>query len=367
MAKKVLFIGTYERPLTSVRPGAEIVLGIKRAGWEVGVMTKKNTYFSKQFEEEGIEIHPFIHKRKFSLSEIKAIRRVLKERNYDILHVFTNNAVPNAVIACLGLSVKLVTYRGFAGHVLWYKVPSYLSHLNPRVDKITCVSNGVRDQLRAHLLGNKKKAVTVYKGHDKRWYENVQAISLDDIGIPKGSFVVGCIANVRRLKGLIYFLRATYLLNGEKDIHILLLGKGMDNPQFAKVIENSPLAENIHVLGFKEDVLSWIKACDVTVLPSLKGEGLSRVTVESMSLGNPVIATNIGGNPELVINNETGKLIPPRSSEKIAEAILELKKNRKWAKELGQNARRHIQENFNTERTVKDMMRVYQDLTEEEN
>ncbi|MFO8236038.1 MAG: glycosyltransferase family 4 protein [Bacteroidales bacterium] len=362
MAIKVLVISSYEGPLTSVRPEAEMVLGLKHAGVDISVMTGKDTFYARKFEQEGMTIYPYEPGKKIAVSEIRYIRKVLKEGNYDIVHVFNNRAVTNTVFASLGLPVKVVTYRGFTGHVLWYKPSSYISHLHPKVSKITCVSNGVRDQVRDQLAFNKEKAVTIYKGHNNQWYENIEPISKEKYGIPENSFVVGCIANVRRMKGIIYLLQATHFLKKHKDIHFLLIGKGMDNHKFMGIINSSPLSENIHLLGFRDDVLNCLKACNVSALPSIKGEGLSKVTIESMSLGVPVIATDVGGNSELVISGRTGKLIPPRSPEKIASAIIDFKRNQDWTKELGKNAQKHIKEHFHVDKTVRNILEMYNAL-----
>ncbi|MFP4525715.1 MAG: glycosyltransferase family 4 protein [Bacteroidales bacterium] len=363
MAIKLLVVSSYEGSLTSVRPEAEMVKGLKHHGVEVDVMTKRDTYYAQKFEESGMAVFHYVPAKKISLQEIKYIRKILKKGNYDIVHVFNNRAVTNTIFASAGLPVKVITYRGFTGHVHWYKPTSYISHLNPKVSKITCVSNGVRDQVRDQLFLNKNKAVTIYKGHEPNWYIDVKPVSRASLEIPDSAFVVGCVANVRRMKGINYLLEATQFLKKHADIHLLLVGKGMDNPRFRELIKNSPLTENIHILGFREDVLNCMKTCNVNVLPSIKGEGLSKVTIESMSVGVPVIATDVGGNSELVISGRTGKLIPPRSPEKIANEIIELKRNPDWAKELGNNARKHIEQNFNIKRTIDEMLNLYQGIT----
>jgi glycosyltransferase involved in cell wall biosynthesis len=363
MPLKVLIISSYKGPAVSVRPEAEMLLALQKQGVHIDVMTREDTYYAKVFKENGMQVFPYRPSGKLNMKNIRQIRSVLKKGRYDIMHVFSNKAVINAVHAALGLPVKVITYRGFTGHVHWYKPTSYLGHLHPKVSKITCVSNGVREQVRKQFFFNKKKAITVYKGHKMQWYEGIPAITKKDLNLPDKSFVVGCVANARPMKGVPYLLKATHHLKNQTDIHLLLIGKGMDTPAHLDIIKQSPLAGNIHLSGFQENVLSYLTACDMTVLPSIKGEGLSKVLIESMSMKKPVVATDIGGNAELVVDGKTGLLIPPRSPEKIANAILKMKSNPEFRSKLASNARLHIENHFSMEQTVREMKTLYEELS----
>lgn len=351
--------------MVSARPEAEMVLRLKKMGMEIDVMSDPQSYYADLFREHGIHLYPYRPKRKISLREIRYIREVLQKGSYDIVHVFNNKAVTNAVFASRKLPVKMVTYRGYTGHLLWYKPTSYISHLHPKVSKITCVSDGVKKHVQKQLFFDKDKVVTIYKGHDPEWYNDVQPYTKKQLGIPENAFVIGCVANARPMKGIPHLIKASYHLRDYKDIHFLLIGKNMNTNYHRKWIRESPLKRNFHMPGFKKDVLNHLAACDAMVLPSVKGEGLSKVTIEAMSTGLPVIATNIGGNPELVIHEKTGLLVDPKAPKQIAKAIITFRADETMRKKLGEAARQHIRDNFHIDQTVKEMKHFYESLIHE--
>lgn len=365
MAPKILIISSYSGPVVSVRPEAEMVLRLKKMGMDIDVMSDPESSYADTFRKYGIHVYPYQPKRKISRQEIRYIRKVLLDGYYNIIHVFNNKAVTNAVFAARKLPVKVVTYRGYTGHLLWYKPTSYISHLHPKVSKITCVSEGLKKHVQKQLFFNKDKAVTIYKGHDPEWYKDVNPYSREQLGIPKGAFVVGCVANARPMKGIPYLIKASYHLKDYRDVHFVLIGKNMDTSYHMKWIRESPLKKNFHILGFKKDPLNHLGACDVMVLSSIKGEGLSKVTIEAMSTGLPVIATNIGGNAELVLHGKTGLLVPPKAPKKIAKAIIKLRQDENIRKKLAENAGKHIRKNFHIDNTVREMKDFYKSLVKE--
>ena len=103
------------------------------------------------------------------------------------------------------MPVKIVAYRGIVGNVSFFNPVSWLRFLNPRIDRIVCVANAVRDYFLADAAGISAAAagapVTIYKGHSLDWYRATPA-DLRSVGVPPGSFVIGCVANYRPRKGI---------------------------------------------------------------------------------------------------------------------------------------------------------------------
>src|SRR6056297_88126 len=209
---KVLVVSAFVSKGNSSRPLAEMLLGLKRSGIDVDVLVAGHSHYYDQFIDAGMQV--FVHHipKKFHPPSMRYIRNLVKTNKYDILHLYNNKAANNGILATIGLPVKIVTYRGYTGNVLWYKPTSYINHLSPKVDKIACVSNAVRDQVRRQILFNKNKAVTVYKGHDTSWYKNVKPISREEIGVPDEAFMVVLVANARIMKGVKYFIEASHYL-----------------------------------------------------------------------------------------------------------------------------------------------------------
>ncbi|MDX1453651.1 MAG: glycosyltransferase, partial [Oleiphilaceae bacterium] len=227
----------------------------------------------------------------------------------------------------------------------------YLTHLHPRLDGIICVANAVRDDLRDRVYCPKQNVVTVYKGHDLSWYAEAPA-DLSEFGIPQDAFVVGCVANDRPRKGLPVLLEATKQLPAESNIHLLLVGGGMDSPHIAELIAQSPMKERIHVAGFRKDAPALIAACQASVLPSLKREGLPKTVVEAMSHGVAPIVSDTGGSAELVVNGESGLVVQPGDAAGIAAAIQSLWQDPEACRVMGEKARERIDSHFNVKQSA---------------
>ena len=174
MTIKVLFIGNYDIPVHNIRPEAEMIIGLKARGLDVEVMTKARCFYAERMRSVGILVHDFVPKSKLSWAAIRTIRETLRRGRHHILHLFNNKAIANGNLAALGLPVKVVTYRGQTGNISRLDPSCYLTHLSPRVDKIVCVSNAVRDDLLRRVY-DPAIPVTIYKGHDIAWYQDIQA------------------------------------------------------------------------------------------------------------------------------------------------------------------------------------------------
>jgi glycosyltransferase involved in cell wall biosynthesis len=126
------------------------------------------------------------------------------------------------------------------------------------------------------------------------------------------------------------------------------------------------IERNVLFLGYRPDVSELLQAMDVFVLPSLS-EGLSLSILEAMASGTPVVATAVGGNPEIILDGQTGHLVPPRSGDALAEKILHLLENPTLAREVGQRSRLHVMQQFSLSQMVNRYLLQYVELLGGEN
>jgi L-malate glycosyltransferase len=219
---KLLVISNYIHTVT-VRPEAEIILQLQKTSqYEITVMTSAKAEYAQKFVEAGIRVIDFLPTKKFSLNYVKLIRKELLEGKYHIVQAFNNKAMVNTLIAAMGLPVKVVVYRGYTGNISWLDPLMYIKYLSPRVDRIVCLVEAIRQIFRKNLLFHKDKAVTINKGHDVHWYDDVKALDKRSLGIPDDAFTFVCGANSRRMKGIKYLLQATYFLPANTRIHLML-------------------------------------------------------------------------------------------------------------------------------------------------
>lgn len=359
---KVLIISSYTDSWNALRPEGELIIGLHRAGVEVTVMTQGDADYARRFREEGLEVVDFHPAKKFSKIESRFIRQVLQQGAFDIVHLFNNKAIVTGLRAAKKLPVKIVTYRGYAGNIHWYNPLDYFGHLHKRVDLITCVSPAVKKSLDKQWLFKKPKTVIVPKGHAAEWYREVPVADLQEFNLSKDAFVFSVVANARKMKGISYLVNAAHYLPLDLPIYFLLIGRGLDNASTLQLLKKSHYQERFIFTGFREDVLSLIQSCRAGILPSVKGEGLSKVLLESMFLGKACIMTDIPANEGLAVNGKTGLVIPPKDSHALAGAILQLAQNREFCEKMGKEAFRHVSQHYNLHSSVAKMVKIYQSL-----
>lgn len=356
---KVLIVARYNS-LISHRVEAHMVRRLFEKGIDLEILTNERSQHAIAFENAGITVHYGHPEDKISVGSIKKIRELIKTRGFEIIHLFNSRAISNGVLAAKGLDVRVVTYRG-SGDLHWHDPMAYLTHLNPRVDKISCLSNYVKKQVDKQFLFRKKKTVVHYKAFLPEWFDNVIPADLEQFGIPRRATVAACAANYRKVKGIEYLLKATPLLAGNPEFHLLILGSGMDIPGIQKLVRNSPMNNRIHFGGYRDDIYEVIKACHIYIQPSLK-EGLSKSVIEAMAQEIPCVVSNVGGLPELIEHNVSGLLVPPKNPEALASAILKLVNDKDLRDTLGKNARKRLFQKFSMDKYVDGVYDMYLDL-----
>jgi len=349
----------------SDRPEAESFIGLHKAGVGITVVCGHGATHLQRLKSAGIEVIELDMQGRIDRHAIKVIRTLLKSRSFDIIHMYNNRAVSNGLLASFNINIRRIAYRGIVGNVSFFDPASWMTYLDPRLDRVVCVANAIRDYFRSmRFLGmklNPQRFQTIYKGHDLSWYQD-KPVEPQQFGIPADAFVVGCIANVRPRKGIHILIEAMNHLPDDIPIHILLIGN-MDNARLQQQINASRHSGRIHQTGFREDAPAVIAGCHASVLPALKREGLPKVVIESMAYGVPAIVTDSGGSPELIEDNISGLIIPPGSAIAIAEKITYLARNRQRLSEMGEQAKLRIQHCFHTSATVQQTLDLYRELT----
>lgn len=356
---KILVISDY-RSVGSSRPEAEIFIRLAQLGHLVHIISHPGaTYYNQRFRDAGIVVIENPPTKKISPTYIRFLRQLVKENGYDVLHAFNSKGLTNAVWALRGLKTRLIAYRGFAGQTHWYDPMMYLKYFHPRVDHIICVSKDIEDILSENIIGGRNKLTTIPKGHDPRWYQDIIPADRNSLGCKPEDIVVCFLANVRPFKGLTYLLQATHLLSGDLPFQFIFIGHGYDDPSIRHEMDGSPLRERLHVLGFRSDAIQVLAAGDCLVQVSTHGEGLSKSVVESMFLGIAPIITDIPGNEGLVVNGESGWIVPIKDPQAIADALTAMASDAPERKRRGANAREHMRNHFHIDQTVASFVELY--------
>lgn len=348
-------------------PETHMLIGLKQAGVNIDVMCPDSAPHLSLLRAAGINVIHLKLKSRFDKQGTQAIRQQLINHQYDIMHVFNNKATSNGLRASRGVSLKIIAYRGIVGNVSFLDPMSWTTYLHPRVDRIVCVAEAIRQYLlNMHFFGLRiapQKLLTIHKGHSLSWYQK-QPADLTQFGITKGDFVVGCTAAYRPRKGIEFLIEATQYLPADANIHLVLVGD-MHKPELLKQIEKSHYKNRIHLLGYRTDAPQIMSACNACILPSIKREGLPKSIIEGMVYAIAPIVTDSGGSPELVEDGKSGIIVPPKSSRAIAQAIMQLYENPQLCKQMGINAQQRIDKDFHYKDTITKTLELYHQLVAE--
>lgn len=343
-----------------------MIIGIHQSGVDARLLVRPDPAYPRA-QEAGLNIGTFYVRGRFDIKAIRSLRRELIEHQSDILHVFNNRAASVAVLASIGLPVKIIAYRGIVGNVSFFSPNSWLTYLNPKVKRVICVAEAIRQFfLDMRFCGqrlNPEKFVTIHKGHSLAWYQQPPC-DLTQFGIPENAFVIIFTGRDRARKGIEVLIDAIDHLPKDMDVHLLLVGK-MHRKELMAKISQSPCKSSIHLAGFRNDAPQIAAAGDVFVLPSLAREGLPRAVIEAMASGTPALVSDAGGNPELVEHGISGYIHPAGDSKSLRDAIIKLYKDQQLLNQMGFAAQQRIDQHFDTRQTVQKTIDLYEQVLQE--
>jgi glycosyltransferase involved in cell wall biosynthesis len=142
------------------------------------------------------------------------------------------------------------------------------------------------------------------------------------------------------------------------DARFVIAGEGELRETLERQIKEHRLEKHVFLVGFRPDVLSVHKAFDIFVMSSVT-EGLGTSLLDAMACAKPIVATSVGGMPEVVVDRKTGLLVPPRDPEAMAEAIVRLLTDEPLGRAMGAAGDARVREHFSAERMVQDTLAVY--------
>jgi glycosyltransferase involved in cell wall biosynthesis len=358
---KVLIIINLCLGSSATLPERNLIKGLHAKGVDFTVLTHWSTPESIDLESAGIKVVYQTIASKVDISAIRRIRSLLKEEKYDLMHFTYSKAITNGLIASRGSGIKTVGYLG-ALSVYWHDPFAYLSFLNRRIDKLICLSDAVEEHvLRQAPVRMKGKTVRIYKGYNPEWLNNIVPGNRKEYNIPEDAFVVCCLANVRKVKGVDYLIRSAAHLPSSLPVWFILVGKNTDSKSVRRKIASTGRADKFITTGHSKDPLSYTSICDLYIQPSIS-EGLGRSVIEAMCLRKPVVVTENGGARELVEEGINGYIIPVKSSLAIAETIAKCYDNRGKLPAMGEKARERILNDFSPQTTIDSTYDLYKNI-----
>jgi glycosyltransferase involved in cell wall biosynthesis len=237
--------------------------------------------------------------------------------------------------------------------------------VNPWLSRIPARVFAVSEELRRHMVAegfSEKRVQVIYNGIaiSPRVTPEERAAARAELGLPDDAVVVGSVARLDPVKNLSLLLQAHASLHASHPrARVALVGSGPE--QQALETEARRLGTSQHVLftGYRSDARRLMSAFDVYVNCS-NYEGVSLTILEAMAAGLPVVATRVGGNAEVVIDGETGIIVPGREAAPLADAIATMSGDPRLRQEMGEAGRRRVEREFSIERMVDDYRKAYE-------
>jgi glycosyltransferase involved in cell wall biosynthesis len=336
------------------------VMGLRSLGHRTMLVAHSEGELKRR-AEEGLDLISLAPKTEMDLTAAWRLSRILKQLKPDVVHAHDPHGVAMAGLA-LSMSTQLAKPPLVAARrVDFHLRGSSLSRWKYRqVDCFICASEAIRQM----LVGDgvpAARAVTVHEGIDIERVDSASPAKLhEELWLPHHAPIVGNVAALVPHKGQRHLIEAARLVLPQvPDARFIIAGEGELRPALERQIKDHHLEKHVLLVGFRPDVLSLHKAFDIFVLSSVT-EGLGTSLLDAMAAGKPVVATMTGGIPEVVVDGETGFLVPPRDHAAMAEAIVALLKDEALRRRMGEAGRARACALFSAERMVQETLRVYQ-------
>jgi len=309
----------------------------------------------------GLEIVPMDSKLDFKA--IPEIRTNIKHIKPDLIHVHGTRAGSLGRLAAIGNKAPVI----YTEH-LWtknYKLPSRIAHKIQMIglwflDMFTtiniAVSQSVKDFLIDNQISRDSKVVVIYNAVTPQKKKN-QILAKKEI-------TIGSVGTLNIQKGMQYLIEAfPKILREFPEAHLEIVGEGPYRKNLEKLIRKMKLKKSIELTGFIKDIIEKMEEFDIYVQPSLS-ESFGLAIIEAMNLGIPVVATNTGGIPEVVTAGKSGILVEPAKSEALSNAILQLLRDHKKAKEMGKIGAEDVKIKFDLKEMINETEKLYEKVAE---
>ncbi|MDI6916166.1 MAG: glycosyltransferase family 4 protein [Thermoplasmatales archaeon] len=372
--------------------------GIVKKGHNVSVITTGHPKGDERENIEGVDIYylkhtkPRIYSKKWWFESVKKFETLHKQERFDIVHsqsaggyylikkglnkkynlpfvatlhgTFLNEAKTKTLQFSFrhpinsGLSL-LDIFKDLYKYIIWER--AYL----PSSDAIITVSQKLIPHLKNYYPIDSRKVFPILNGIDTNKFS--PSMDGDDVRMKYGvntKKMILCVGRVEREKGfqnVIYSLPK--ILRGANAV-LLIVGVGPYMDSLKVQVKNLGIDGNVIFTGevLDNDLPKYYSASDVFVAPSIRVEGLPLVVLEAMASGKTVIASNIGGIPDVIENWKDGILVPAGDTKALTESVMKVLMEKEISNKIKKNARRKILEKFSVEKMVDETINVYKSL-----
>jgi glycosyltransferase involved in cell wall biosynthesis len=291
----------------------------------------------------------------------------LRNNRINIVHL--NNSILSGHEWMLGAKIAriacLTHQRGINN-----SYPLFARYFGKRLNAVICISKAVKENIEKKVVGINNCAL-IYNGLNPMELvaKNEKEVILNRYKIEKGNPIIGIVGNIREWKGQEIVLKAlTNLVIEFPDIKCFIVGETTEDDRdyyenLKKLIYINRIQDNVIFAGYIKEIGDILNVLDVIIHASIRPEPFGRVILESMALKKPVIATNIGGPKEIVLDEITGFLTPPGDVEELSKKTSFLLRNREISAKMGKMGYERLTNSFQIEENVNRTQEIYRKIT----
>ncbi|MDW7774295.1 MAG: glycosyltransferase family 4 protein [Desulfobulbaceae bacterium] len=308
----------------------------------------------------GLKVVPIIQAYKFDWHQLK---HIINEHKIDIIHCHGYKPSLLSFIA-QEFSGKnmIITCHLWTNATLRLKIYALIESLiMRRVQYVVAVSNDIKNIISESGVKEENLKVILNGIDINKWqadasldYANYRMI----LGLREDSLLIGLFGRLYSQKGHKYLFQALSRLKN-KNIELLCVGDGPLEKELRELSGKLGIDDSIHFLGFRNDIKELLQLTDLVVMPSLD-EGLPMAMLEAMAMEKPVIASSVGAIPDVIMHNRDGIIIPSRSIDDLAAAIITLQDNEHMRKLLGRNARLKVIKEYSSSIMARQYCELYE-------
>jgi len=328
---------------------------------------KRGGFFKKPIEELGVPFYDDILRHRFDAGAFRALAKILRAERVQMIETFAhpNTVLFSALARQRGLAERVVvSYHAVGGPHRAHVVAGYILPVLRRMDAHLAVAETQRRYLidveglpasRVHLIYN---GVDAMRYHPATSDERAAARRL--LGIPDASRVVMAVGSLKLVKGFDVLIRAMApILRERSETRLVLVGDGSDRESLRALAHENGVGAQVVFTGLRDDVDVVLRAADVLALSS-RTEALPTVILEAMATALPVVATRVGGVPELVESERSALLVSANDADALRAALERVVGSAELGRTMGTRGRAIVEERFRLERMCEEREALFE-------
>jgi glycosyltransferase involved in cell wall biosynthesis len=320
---------------------------------------------NRQYHKVPLNNYKFKYVNPFS--NIVEVYRLLKREKFDLIHTHGYRADVIGVILCKLTGLPIIsTCHGFISNDRNLKIYNTLDRFSLRFfNKIITVSDPIKiDLIKSGI--DESKIIVIQNAVEEKIEDEIFFYNRKEkrqlLNTKEDEFVLGYIGRLSEEKGIKYLIESSSMLNDLNiPVKVLIIGQGPQQKELEDLAKEKGIESKVIFTGFQWDVENWLPALDVFVLPSLT-EGTPMSLLEAMAFGIPVVASAVGGVPQVIDSGKNGILVSPGKPGEIKDAVLNLYRNENLRTNISTAGQKYIAAKHNVEDWVRKIEGEYLNL-----